>query len=198
MDDRPIGGRGGRARGRQLVHPGRERRLVLAGDHARGELTLDQLAADRGIEPVEADRQPGVLAAHSARSAERQAHGGVHRHREADRLGPLQGGGVPRLHAEVQAADLVPGAAQRGRRRRDVQRLVAQLVGGDQQDAHGRPTLARADRLGRVRLDPDPQAGVRDAQAALDRVRRSPRARTGSPGSGRRRAAEPPGGRGRS
>ena len=67
VDDRPFGGRGGRARGRQLVHPGRERRLVLAGDHARGELTLYQLAADRGIEPVEADRQPGVLAAHSAR-----------------------------------------------------------------------------------------------------------------------------------
>ena len=137
VDDRPFGGRGGRARGRQLVHPGRERRLVLAGDHARGELTLYQLAADRGIEPVEADRQPGVLAAHSAAGAERQAHGGVHRHREADRLRPLQGAGVPRLHAEIQAADLVPGAAQRGRRRRDVQRLVTQLVGRDQQDAHG-------------------------------------------------------------
>ena len=125
------------AQGRQLVHPGRERRLVLASDHARGELTLYQLAADRGIEPVEADRQPGVLAAHAAAGAERQTHSGVHRHREADRLRPLQGAGVPRLHAEIQAADLVPGAAQRGRRRRDVQRLVAQLVGRDQKDAHG-------------------------------------------------------------
>ena len=56
VDDRPFGGRGGRPLGRQLVHPGRERRLVLASDHARGELTLYQLAADRGIQPVEADR----------------------------------------------------------------------------------------------------------------------------------------------
>ena len=71
VDDRLFGGQGGRARGRELVHPGRKRRLVLAGDHARGELTLYQLAADRGVEPVEADRQPGVLAAHSAPGAER-------------------------------------------------------------------------------------------------------------------------------
>ena len=40
VDDRPFGGRGRRARGRQLGHPGRERRLVLASDHARGELTV--------------------------------------------------------------------------------------------------------------------------------------------------------------
>ena len=137
VDDRPFGGRRGRARGCQLVHPGRERRLVLAGDRARGELTLYKLAADRGIEPVEADRQPGVLAAYSPAGAERQAHGGVHGHREADRLRPLQGAVVPRLHAEIQAADLVPAAAQRGRRRGDMQRLMAQLVGRDQQDTHG-------------------------------------------------------------
>jgi len=56
MDDRPFGGRRGRARDRQFVHPGRERRLVLAGDHPRGQLILDELAADRGVEPVEADR----------------------------------------------------------------------------------------------------------------------------------------------
>jgi hypothetical protein len=36
-----------------------------------------------------------MLAAHSAPSAKRQAHGDVHRHREADRLCPLQGAGVP-------------------------------------------------------------------------------------------------------
>ena len=137
VDDRPFAGRGRRAPGRQLVHPGRERRLVLAGDQARGELTLYQLAADRGIEPVEADRQPRTLAAHSAAGAEREAHGGVHRNREADRLGPLQRTRIPRLHAQIQAADLMPSTAQRGRRRSDVQRLVAQLVGRDQKDPHG-------------------------------------------------------------
>jgi hypothetical protein len=41
----------------------------------------------------------------------------------------------------------VPGAPQRGGRRCDVQRLMAQLVGGDQQDAHAPPTLADARRL---------------------------------------------------
>jgi hypothetical protein len=137
VDDRPVAVHDTRSRGCQLVHPGRQRRLVLAGDRARGQLTLDQLAADRGVEPVEADRQPGMLASRSAAGAERQAHGSVHRHREADRLGPLQGAGVPRLHAEIQAADLVPGAAQRRRWGSDVQRLVAQLVGRDQKDTHG-------------------------------------------------------------
>ena len=136
VDDRPFRGRDGQARSRQLIDPGRERRFVLACDRARGELTLYEVAADRGIEPVEADRHPGVLPAHSARSAERQAHGGMHRHREANRLCPLQGAWIPRLDTEIQAADLVAGAAQRGRRRGDVQRLVAQLVGRDQKDTH--------------------------------------------------------------
>ena len=51
-------------------------------------------------------------------------------------LRPLKRAAVPRLHAEIQAADLVAGAAQRGRRRGDVQRLVAQFVGRDKQDTH--------------------------------------------------------------
>ena len=43
----------------QLVDPGHQRRLVLAGDHPRAELALDELAADGGVEPEEADRQRG-------------------------------------------------------------------------------------------------------------------------------------------
>ena len=93
-----------------------------------------------------------MLPAHAATGAERQPHGGVHRHREPDRLRPLHGVGIPRLHAEVQAPQLVPGAAQRGGRRSDVQRLVAQLVGGDQQDAHARPTLAGSGAYGSMRI----------------------------------------------
>ncbi len=137
VDDRRLGGWGRRGRSRQALHPGAERRLILARDRPRAQLTGDQLATDRRVQPVEADRQPGMLTAYAAPGAERQPHRGVHRHREADRLRPLERSGVPRLHAEIQAADLVPGATQRGRRGGDVQRLVAQLIGRDQQDSHG-------------------------------------------------------------
>ena len=135
------------ARTLQTADPGGERRLVLPGDHPRRQLARHQLTTDRGIQPVEADRQPGVVVMHSAPRAEAQAHRGVHRHREGDRLRPPHGVGIPGLHAEIQAADVVPGATQRGRRRRDVQRLVAQLIGRDQQYAHVSPTLARGRRL---------------------------------------------------
>jgi hypothetical protein len=40
------------------------------------------------------------------------------------------------LYREVEALHLVPGPLQRSRRRRDVKRLVAELVGGYQQNSH--------------------------------------------------------------
>ena len=147
MDDGLLASPGEGAGAGQSARPGQQRRLVLTGDRAARELADHQLAAHRRVQAVEADRQPRVLAAKPAGRVQRQAHGGVHRHREADRLRPVQCVGIPGLHAQVQAADFVPGAAQGGGRGRDVQRLVVQLVGGDQQDAHAARTLAHHHRL---------------------------------------------------
>jgi len=62
VDDRPFAGRAG-AHGAASSST----QAASAGSYSpaiarRGELSLHQLAADRGIEPVEADRQPGMLA----------------------------------------------------------------------------------------------------------------------------------------
>jgi len=43
---------------------------------------------------------------------------------------------IPALDRQVKAAHLVPRLTQRSRRRGHVQRLVAELVGRDEQDAH--------------------------------------------------------------
>ena len=106
--------------------------------------------------------------------------------------------GSQRLDRQIEAADLVPGASQRGRRRGHVQRLVTELVGRDQQDAHGAHASRARTASRRARLDHDLEPGVRGAQRALDLRRASRRGRTGSRGSDRPRAAAARGGRGRS
>ena len=136
LDERLVRSRVGRTAGRQLADPRRQRRLVLAGDRAVGQRADREVAAHRRVEAVEADRQLGARAANAGRRPHRQAHRGVHRHREAGGLRPLECAGVPALDRQVEAAHLVPGPTQRSRRRGHVQRLVAELVGRDEQDAH--------------------------------------------------------------
>ena len=63
LDERLVGPRVGRTAGRQLADPRRQRRLVLAGDHAVGQRADGEVAADRRVEAVEADRQLGARAA---------------------------------------------------------------------------------------------------------------------------------------
>ena len=146
------------------IAAGRGRSLVRAAWTQDGEMCSESLeAATYAMARAIAQAAANQFALGKPPKLARDAHGGVHRHGEADGVRPVQCVGIPGLHAQVQAADLVPGAPQRGGRRRDVQRLVAQLVGRDQQDTHAPPTLADARRLARgpgTRLDPDPQAGM--------------------------------------
>ena len=54
-----VRSRVGRTAGRQLADPGRERRLVFAGDRAVGQRAALEVAADRRVQAVEADGGSG-------------------------------------------------------------------------------------------------------------------------------------------
>ncbi len=120
----------------ETVHPGHETGLVLAGDHPIGEHAHGEVAAHRRVEAVQADRKLGASPARRRRRPHREAHGRVHRHREGDGLGPLQGLEIPGLDRQVEAAEVVAHSPQQGGGRGHVQRLVAELVGRDQENPH--------------------------------------------------------------
>ena len=63
-------------------------------------------------------------------------HGSVHRDGEGHAVGPLDEAGVPRLDRHVEGAHLVTPCPEGGRRGGDVDRLMPELVGGNQQDTH--------------------------------------------------------------
>ena len=94
---------------------------------------------------------------------------------------------IPRLPAD-------PGSGPRAARRRrpprgDCATAGGPLVGGDQQDSQATTTLARADRLGRVRIDLDPQAACASRAGSVNLVPALAARANRSPNSGRPSAA---------
>ncbi len=65
----------------------------------------------------------------------------VHRHRERHLVGPLDCRGVPRVDGHVERTHVVAVLAQVRHRGSDRARLLAELVGGDEEDPH--PVQAR-------------------------------------------------------
>ena len=59
----------------------------------------------------------------------------MHRNRQRDQLGCTHAPLVERIDREVEHVDDVAARTQRGRGRREAERLVAHLVGREQQDA---------------------------------------------------------------
>ena len=112
---------GHRARPGQLDHragiltagPGQQARLVLTRDDGIGGRPDGEIPAHLRVESVEAQRQLWSPAPDRLGDAERQAHRGVHRHRECDPVGPINGDSVERVDGEVDAADVVAGSQQR-------------------------------------------------------------------------------------
>jgi len=133
----------------QALAVGRQGGLVLARDHAVDQPPDREVAADGRVEAVETEGELGPLRPQRLGGPQREAHRGVHRDREGDGLAPPQPLRIPALDCEVEAADLVAGAAQGGGRRGDVQGLVPELVRGDQYDTH-RPRLAARGRRQRT------------------------------------------------
>src|SRR5439155_8594 len=131
---------------REAADPGDQGGLVLARDHAVDQPPDREVTADGRVEAVETEGELGPLRPQRPGGPPREAHRGVHRDREGDRLAPLQPLRIPALDCEVEAADLVAGAAQGGGRRGDVQGLVPELVRRDQYDTHRLRLAARGRR----------------------------------------------------
>ena len=66
-----------------------------------------RVAADAGVQPVQADRQLRPLDPNRAGENERHPHGGVHRNGEGHAVGPLHEGGVPGLDRDVEGSHVV-------------------------------------------------------------------------------------------
>ena len=113
------------------VDPGDELGVALPGQDPVGDV------GHRGpVEAVAGDREPWPAAAHVVDDLAGDAGRGVHRDAARHPLGPGDQLGVPRLDRPVVAADLVAGGAQPGGRSGDAERLVAELVAGDEQHTH--------------------------------------------------------------
>ena len=132
-DAGPASGAAGAAR--QAVGEGNQGRLVLAADDVVDESPLGQSVVEqRRVEPVAGDRHRGAELADALGYREPEAGGRVHRHREGDQVHSLEID-LRGLDGEVQGGDLVPGGAQHGGGAGDPERLVAELVGRDQEDS---------------------------------------------------------------
>ena len=89
------------------LDPGDERGVAFAGEGAiRGVGRL------RAIQPEGGDRQVGPLLPDRIDRAPSDAHGGVHRHRERDAIGPIDQIGIPELYREIDGPHVVPTRSQ--------------------------------------------------------------------------------------
>jgi hypothetical protein len=129
----------GRVAAAAVVDPVAQRSLVLAGDRAVDEPAEAVLGGDARVEPVERDGEIRSTAPNRPCDLDGETHGRVHRDRDRHRVDAVDERRVPGVDRAVEAADLVAPPHESGRRRAEVQWLVAQLVGGDQQDLHASP-----------------------------------------------------------
>ncbi len=111
-------------------------RRVLTGDDVVGHSPHDAVPADGRVQPVEADREIGSAAAHPCCTLDGEAHRSVHRHREGNGLSPIRRPAIEWLDGEVEGADVVACSAKSAGGDGDVERLMAELIGGDDQDSH--------------------------------------------------------------
>src|SRR5438445_925097 len=89
---------------------------------------------ERRVEPVERDVTRGVGGPDAPSDRDAQAKGRMHRHRDRDQLGPPHALGIEWLDRHVHHRRRIALALEKGRRPRDGQRLVAELVARDEQD----------------------------------------------------------------
>ena len=88
------------------------------------------------VEPVEAEMRLRVERPDPGRGGHGETRGGVHRNVERDEARPSHRILIERVDCKVQTDHVVAGVAQPGGRLRQPERLVAKLVGGDQQNVH--------------------------------------------------------------
>ena len=153
---------------------GLERGVVLDPPHQFGvriatHESCRHVTAHRRVEPVTRDGSGNRRCDLSS-----ETRRGVHRYRERDLVRPRTQGGFPRLDREVEAANVVAASPQTTRRPGNGERLMAELIGRDEQHLHVMTISMRAPR---------------PPVAQLPRPPGCPPARRGSRGSDRRRAA---------
>ena len=112
-----------------------QRGLVLAAGHRVDEPARAEVAEQAGVEAVERDH--GVRAQRTQLWHELQCEPRrrVHRDGQRDQVGCTHAPLVERVDGDVEHVDDVAARTQRGRGRREAERLVPHLVGREQEDA---------------------------------------------------------------
>ena len=125
------------AAGSERLDPGQQLLFVLPNDHAIYAIDSPHV----GIEPVNGDREPGSRGPHALDGSLGESHSGVHRHRDRDRLDRLERLSIERRNGEVERDRFVAGRGETRSRRCHVERLMTELIGGDEQNAHAASVL---------------------------------------------------------
>src|SRR5438132_1373071 len=164
---------------REAADPGDQGGLVLARDHAVDQPPDREVAADGRVEAVETEGELGPLRPQRLGGPQREAHRGVHRDREGDRLAPLQPLRIPALDCEdASPLDRQHHHTGRGRLTVQVRQREPEGVAEDhllqrRAGPEAQRTRAQApDRTGGELQDPRPVAV--EAQLGVDRALAQP------------------------
>ena len=128
-----------RATSSEGLDEGDQRRLELTPDHRICHGAEQVVGVEGGVEPIETDVTPRIGPTDLFGHADAEPQRRVHRDRDPDeararRLLPIEA-----LDADVQRLRGEPRALQEPERRGEAERLVAELVAGDQQDGARAP-----------------------------------------------------------
>ena len=125
---------GTRASRLHRLHHRDQRRLVLATDHRIAAVLEEVVGIQRRVETIEADVAAWIHAADLLCHADPQPERGVHGHGDRHEAGMGKPCRVERLDRDVERFGRVAGALEESQRRGEGQRLVAQLIAGDEED----------------------------------------------------------------
>ncbi len=110
-----------------------QRLLVFTADQRIRQATTQKVCSvEEGIEAVEADMRLGIRRAHALGNAHAQPQRGMHRRRDGDQPRVRHPGIRQWFHGGINGQRSEASSAQHRQRRGQAERLMSQLVAGDQ------------------------------------------------------------------
>ena len=108
----------------------------LAAEDGPATEPAQEILVQRRVQAVEAHVRRGIEAFKPGHEGARQPGGGVHGQVDGDQAGVAHRLFVQVVDGQIVAGDRRPGLAQPRRRRRQPERLMAKIIGGQKDDVH--------------------------------------------------------------
>jgi hypothetical protein len=129
----------------ERLHQRDQSRLELTAEDGIAAVGQQVVGVQRGVEPVEAHVAAGIHAPHFFSRLHAEPEGRVHGDGDGHEPRARHAAGIEWLDGEVESRGREAGALEKGERRGQGQRLVAELIAGQQED---RPLFSQRGRVG--------------------------------------------------